>query len=272
MPDHVLAWLLRRSDGGHLVYAAFGTSMRPTPRMVREMLRSMAELEPAGIRFLWDFDAEEAEKHMRDEAEIEGHAHQPAMPANVLFAPRVDQLAVLASGGVDAFVSHCGLNSVHEALHFGVPIVAVPFLGDQLVTGRLVEEAEVGERLSVQRLTAADFAEVVRRLVSEERYTRAALRVGSLGRLAGGARAAADAIEGAVNHGTVHLLTIADRHPAAGRTWDVQAALVASVVAIIGICLVSWRSLSTPAPRLAEAEATPSPRQSSGAATRKKRA
>jgi UDP:flavonoid glycosyltransferase YjiC (YdhE family) len=31
-----------------------------------------------------------------------------------------------------AFVSHIGLNSLNEAVHFGIPLVAVPFFGQVL--------------------------------------------------------------------------------------------------------------------------------------------
>ena len=36
----------------------------------------------------------------------------------------------------DVFLTHCGMNSINEALHLGVPMVAMPFLNDQLTNAR----------------------------------------------------------------------------------------------------------------------------------------
>lgn len=51
------------------------------------------------------------------------HALGP-LPANVQAEAMVDQIGVLAAA--DVFLTHCGMNSVSEALFFGVPLVCCP--------------------------------------------------------------------------------------------------------------------------------------------------
>ena len=56
------------------------------------------------------------------------HALGP-LPANVQAEAMVDQIGVLAAA--DVFLTHCGMNSVSEALFFGVPLVCCPQTQEQ---------------------------------------------------------------------------------------------------------------------------------------------
>ncbi|WEV64602.1 macrolide family glycosyltransferase [Bifidobacterium sp. ESL0732] len=60
------------------------------------------------------------------------------IPGNIHIYESVDQLSVLRKASV--FLTHGGMNSVNEALYYGVPLVAVPMADDQpTVAARLVE-------------------------------------------------------------------------------------------------------------------------------------
>jgi hypothetical protein len=55
---------------------------------------------------------------------------------------------VLGHGAVGCFVTHCGWNSVAEALAAGVPMVGYPWWSDQFTNAKLlVDEYKVGVRL-----------------------------------------------------------------------------------------------------------------------------
>jgi len=242
LDEEVRKWLEESKVGG-LVYVSFGTNVRLRPTTILHVIEAMASLETAlasrdrRIRFLWDVEwavvATALGYHDGMSDADESLVAPPSLPANVLFAPKVDQLAVLASGLVSAFVSHCGLNSVHEAAHFGVPIIGLPFLGDQFVTVYLLEEAGAGIRMSVPKLSAPALADAVREVLFSPAYSEAARRVGDIARLAGGSRAAADFLESVVAHGAQHLQTIQDQMPAAGRLWDVRVMLLALLFGMI---------------------------------------
>ena len=60
------------------------------------------------------------------------------IPANIFAYSFVPQLEVLDHA--DVFLTHCGMNSVNEAMSRGVPMVVLPFINDQIANAkRLVE-------------------------------------------------------------------------------------------------------------------------------------
>lgn len=52
------------------------------------------------------------------------------IPGNIYAYSFVPQIEVLSHA--DVFLTHCGMNSINEALCIGVPMVAMPFLNDQI--------------------------------------------------------------------------------------------------------------------------------------------
>ncbi|VDO97925.1 unnamed protein product [Heligmosomoides polygyrus] len=51
---------------------------------------------------------------------------------NIYFRNWLPQKDLLAGGRVKLFITHCGMNSIQEALLFGVPMVTVPLFADQV--------------------------------------------------------------------------------------------------------------------------------------------
>ncbi len=89
-------------------------------------------------------------------------------------------------------VCHGGMGITQKALAAGVPLCVVPFGRDQLEVARHVVEADAGTRLSPKQLDPAR----LRRAVEEARQkTAGARRIAEAFARAGGAKAAADAIE-----------------------------------------------------------------------------
>ncbi|MGE3513028.1 MAG: macrolide family glycosyltransferase [Vicinamibacterales bacterium] len=118
-------------------------------------------------------------------------------PANFVVAPFVPQLAVLACA--DAFVTHGGLNSVHEALVHGVPMVVVPHQLEQLLNGRRVAVTGTGVLRGgtppYGRVTATGLRDALAQILGDPRYGVNAARFGKTLIDAGGPARAADYIE-----------------------------------------------------------------------------
>lgn len=74
------------------------------------------------------------------------------IPENFMVYPYVPQLEVLQHA--DVFITHCGMNSVSEAMYYGVPIVAIPIANDQPAIADRIAELQLGIRLHKKTLTA----------------------------------------------------------------------------------------------------------------------
>jgi zeaxanthin glucosyltransferase len=114
----------------------------------------------------------------------------PDPPGHVLVVPAVPMLDLLPH--LDAVVCHGGLNTVCEALAFGVPLVVAPIRHDQPTNAAQVESAGCGIRVNVDRVSPERLRAAVTSVLDEPSYRRAAGAARDSFRLAGGAAAAAD--------------------------------------------------------------------------------
>ncbi|CAE8581783.1 unnamed protein product [Polarella glacialis] len=90
------------------------------------------------------------------------------VPSNFLVVPSVPQLEVLKL--CDAFVTHGGANSMHEALSFGVPMAVVPIFGDQPFNADSVARcgAGVSYRNPLRTLNSSSLRSAVQSLLQPE--------------------------------------------------------------------------------------------------------
>lgn len=125
------------------------------------------------------------------------------VPPNILVKPWVPQLDVLRQASV--FVSHGGMNSVSESLHYGVPLVVVPQMSEQEIVGRQVERLGAGVLLQAQQITPASLKAAVHRVLQDPAFRERAVAIGESFRAAGGARRGADAVLAFTRSGQVAL-------------------------------------------------------------------
>lgn len=113
------------------------------------------------------------------------------LPEQICVYPSVDQIAVLEKA--DAFVSHCGMNSVNESLYFGVPLVMLPQTAEQGGVAARVEQLGAGIRLT--RTTVETIREAVEQILNDPIYRENAARIAAGFKACAGAKGAADKIE-----------------------------------------------------------------------------
>lgn len=103
------------------------------------------------------------------------------------------QLAVLQH--VDAVVCHAGHNTTVEALARGLPLVVAPIKDDQPIVADQVVAAGAGLRVKFGRVQAPELRAAIARVLDEPGFRAAARTIAASFAAAGGARAAALAVE-----------------------------------------------------------------------------
>ena len=113
------------------------------------------------------------------------------LPENVEVYSSVDQIAVLEKA--DAFLTHCGMNSVSEALYFGVPLLMLPKTREQEGVAERVRQ--LGAGILLEKTSPEEIRSLMNTLLRDPSYKMKAGEIASGFRRCGGAAAAADKIE-----------------------------------------------------------------------------
>ncbi|XP_074591955.1 LOW QUALITY PROTEIN: UDP-glycosyltransferase 89B2-like [Curcuma longa] len=132
--DERLAGWLAESPDGSVVYVAFGSMAELSPAQAEALA---AGLERSRARFVWATRGAVA-MPVGFEDRVAGRG--------LVLAGWAPQVAILNHAAVGAFISHCGWNSVLEAVAAGVSLLTWPMTADQFFNARLLEE-EIGTGL-----------------------------------------------------------------------------------------------------------------------------
>lgn len=112
------------------------------------------------------------------------------LPENISVFPSVDQIAVLQKA--DAFISHCGMNSVNESLYFGVPLIMLPQTSEQ---GGVAERvAQLGAGVKLEKTDKKSILSAVDNVLQDTFYRENAAMISAGFKRCSGAKGAADKI------------------------------------------------------------------------------
>jgi hypothetical protein len=172
----------RRRSGPPLLYLSFGTEVMDNIWHAEEQTRDGIRRCVAGLARRWSTPDVEVVFSTLDRPVLAEY------PPNWQVHPKVDQQQVLSRA--DVFVTHGGSNSLHEAVLHQVPLVVVPFFGDQMLIGQRVEELGIGIALGTADGVDKDkpkrflndhltdlIDRAVRRILTDDRYRRSYSRI-----------------------------------------------------------------------------------------------
>jgi len=158
-----------------LVYISMGTVVNDMVSLYRNCIKAFADTDYQVIMSVGDL------VDMKELGEI---------PANISVHAHVDQIAVLAKA--DAFLSHCGMNSVNESLYYGVPLVMYPQTSEQGgVANRVIQ---VGAGIMLEKTSPEAISQAVESVLSDNAYRDGALAISKGFKECSGAKGAADKI------------------------------------------------------------------------------
>ena len=132
-----MKWLDSKPEKS-VLYVAFGSQMQPSPSQTIEL--AMA-LEASGRNFIWVI------RPPKNSATNTGHGggwlpsgFEQGIQGRGLLLEWAPQLEILSHKSTGAFLSHSGWNSVVESLTNGLPVLALPMMGDQHFIAKMLEE------------------------------------------------------------------------------------------------------------------------------------
>jgi MGT family glycosyltransferase len=114
------------------------------------------------------------------------------IPPNFIIRNYVPQLEILQQA--DVFITHGGINSTSEGLYFGVPLVVIPVMGDQLIVANRIEELGAGLQLNRQELDAITLRNTTEQVLLNSSFKEKSLEIGKSLRGSGGYKKAVETI------------------------------------------------------------------------------
>ncbi len=122
-----------------LVYLSFGTVI------MNNLWNQQAEIRPKLKAFIYRLSELWKDKQFDILFVDQGKSILDRYPSNWKVVNYADQIAALSKASV--FITHAGGNSFHEAVLKNVPMVAIPFFGDQPLVASQIEKLGLGVNL-----------------------------------------------------------------------------------------------------------------------------
>jgi zeaxanthin glucosyltransferase len=165
-------------DGRPIVYASLGTLQYSKEALFRRFAEACAGLDvQLIITHCGGLDAKAIESF-------------PGDPVIVKYAPQREILA-----RAKLALTHAGLNTVLDALSFGVPIMAVPITFEQPAIAARVCWAGAGRVAPLRGLTSDSLRQGIKTILEDSTYTHHAQRIAKSILSSGGVSRAADIVE-----------------------------------------------------------------------------
>ncbi|KAH1003452.1 hypothetical protein HUJ04_003376 [Dendroctonus ponderosae] len=162
LPEDIQGFLDDAQHGA--IYFSLGSSIRSSqlPGSTKSaIIQTFGQLP---YTFLWKY-----EKELNDSMEV---------PKNVHLSNWLPQQDILRHKNIKLFITQGGLQSLEESLFIGVPVLVLPFYGDQISNAQMVVEHGFGLALDRRNVTVRNFMSAILKLITSTKYRNTALKLG----------------------------------------------------------------------------------------------
>uniref|UniRef100_A0A182WAE8 Uncharacterized protein n=1 Tax=Anopheles minimus TaxID=112268 RepID=A0A182WAE8_9DIPT len=153
----VINWVEKAKNG--VIYFSMGTNIRSAdfPDSLRDaFVGAFSKLSQVLVIWKWE------------------NATLPNQSGNVIIGPWMPQQQLLAHPNVRLHITHGGLLSMMETVHYGKPILGLPLAGDQEILVNRATEAGYGLKLDYHNVTEEGLLDAINRILNEPDFRFAA--------------------------------------------------------------------------------------------------
>lgn len=166
---------MARLEGQTVIYISLGTIINEQPEFFRACVQAFSGSPYTVVMSIGDKVAPDS---------------LGAIPSNFIVRPFNPQLEMLQHSAL--FITHAGMNSVHEGLYYDVPLLLVPQQAEQAFVALRMQDLGAGLRLTAKSPDA--IRQAAERVLSDPQFKQRAEALGQSLRDAGGYRRAADLV------------------------------------------------------------------------------
>ncbi|KAL1459346.1 hypothetical protein WDU94_011337 [Cyamophila willieti] len=163
LPQDLEKWIQGAEKG--FIYFSLGSNVRSASLEDKTRSAILATLAKfPEYRIIWKWEEENMDR----------------LPSNVICRKWLPQHDLLAHPNIKLFITQGGLQSLQEAVHFQVPVIGIPFFGDQNFNVRVVPRLGIGSFMEFEDITTETLENKMKEILYNESYSANVKRVSSL--------------------------------------------------------------------------------------------
>ncbi|KAI5711279.1 hypothetical protein M8J75_015672 [Diaphorina citri] len=163
LPEDLRTWIEGAEKG--VIYFSLGSNMRSAS--LEESKRSAILTTFAKFpqyRVIWKWEEEQL----------------PGLPSNVICRKWLPQQDLLAHPNIKLFITQGGLQSLQESVYFEVPLIGIPFFGDQDYNVKIIKNLGIGTYMTFDSINAENLYSNVKEILYNNSYMDTVKRISAL--------------------------------------------------------------------------------------------